>query len=617
MSATTLRRTQMLLIAAAGCVAYHNSFGGVFLLDDDLWIVSNPDLRVLWPPTVAMGESLRPLAFYSFAVNVAISGTEAWSYHVVNLALHVTTALATFGLVRRALRLPRVGMGGTRPDGIALAVALLWVVHPLNTQAVVYIVQRAELMMGLAYVLTLYAFVRSVETGDRGVRRRWSVVAVLAFYAGLGCKEVIVTAPLVVLLFDALAVTGTFRDTLRRRWPLYVALFAPFVLGPLWWWITNPDRSVLLTPNEHAPGHFDYITAQGAVILGYLRLVVWPVDQSFDHAWSPAHHSTALLPSAVVIGAALVASIVGVWRKSVLAWLGLTLFLVLAPSSGLVPLSDFFVEHRMYLPLLPCVVAVVLGLDALSTHVVTVPETRRAVVLSLLVAVTAALTAASVRRNALYESRVGMWTDVVAKSPHNVRAQFNLGLSLLDAGGSDLEQRALERFLTVVELNPEHGEAHTNVGTILYRRGEIERAERHYRAALGGASERFVFHNNHGTALMELGRPADAVEAFERALDQLSREPEQEAEEPRLRNNLGVCRAHLDQAHSAIPHFERAVELDPTLAEAWANLVRTLAGDGRLADAEDAARRACVADPGMTGHRDRLIQVLALRARDR
>ena len=87
-----------LLLVFAGVIAYHNSFAGVFLLDDHMWIVENSDLEVLWPPTVPMGQTFRPLVFYSFAINRAISGLDVWSYHLVNLAIHLCAALALYGV---------------------------------------------------------------------------------------------------------------------------------------------------------------------------------------------------------------------------------------------------------------------------------------------------------------------------------------------------------------------------------------------------------------------------------------------------------------------------------------------------------------------------------------
>jgi hypothetical protein len=157
-----------LLIAAAALCAYANSFSGPLVLDDIPSIADNPTIRHLgtafWPSTLTTGGG-RPVLNLSLALNYAISGTAVWSYHAVNLAIHILAGWVLFGIVRRALA-PRPG---AKAAPIALSLALLWVLHPLQTESVTYIVQRAESLMGLLYLLTLYGFIRGAETGSR----RW------------------------------------------------------------------------------------------------------------------------------------------------------------------------------------------------------------------------------------------------------------------------------------------------------------------------------------------------------------------------------------------------------------------------------------------------------------
>src|SRR5580692_7194183 len=159
------------IIVLAGLVAYHNSFGGAFVLDDQQAIVENASLRHLWPiwsplhaTTLNATVNGRPLLNLSLALNYAVSGLQPWSYHAANLLIHLLAGLALFGVARRTLERGGAGRAALPAAG---AIALLWTVHPLQTEAVTYVVQRAESLMGLCYLLTLYCFIRYAEGARR------------------------------------------------------------------------------------------------------------------------------------------------------------------------------------------------------------------------------------------------------------------------------------------------------------------------------------------------------------------------------------------------------------------------------------------------------------------
>ena len=117
-------------------------------------------------------------------------------------------------------------------DWLALAIALLWAVHPLLTESVTYVIQRTELLMGMFFLATLYCFIRGATTESRGARAAWYVAAVIACALGMGSKEVMVTAPLVVLIYDRLFLAGGYVRALRSRWPIYVGLACTLAIIP-------------------------------------------------------------------------------------------------------------------------------------------------------------------------------------------------------------------------------------------------------------------------------------------------------------------------------------------------------------------------------------------------
>jgi hypothetical protein len=225
------------LIVGVGMLVYGNSLSGEFVLDDRVSIQSNPTIHRLWPITqvlfpshdlIADGNTVegRPLLNLSFALNYALGGTEVWGYHAVNLGIHLVAALLLFGVLRRTLSLPvfreRMEHSAT---WLALVAALVWVVHPLQTESVSYLSQRAESLVGLFYLLTMYLAIRGF-----GEERAWwwQAGAVAACVLGMATKEVMVTAPLLVWLYDWCFVGGGWKEVWRRRWRFYACMF---VLG--------------------------------------------------------------------------------------------------------------------------------------------------------------------------------------------------------------------------------------------------------------------------------------------------------------------------------------------------------------------------------------------------
>jgi len=176
------------LVVCAGFYAYHNSLHGAFVFDDEVAILTNPSIRQFWPLWSVLSApagtvvSRRPIVNVSFAINYALGGLNVWGYHVVNAGIHILAALALYGIVRRTLRRP--GLRERYGEGtawLALAVALVWVVHPLQTESVNYTTQRTELLMGLFFLLTLYCVIRGAESSSRATA--WYVVAVLSSYS--------------------------------------------------------------------------------------------------------------------------------------------------------------------------------------------------------------------------------------------------------------------------------------------------------------------------------------------------------------------------------------------------------------------------------------------------
>ncbi len=598
-----------LVIVAAGLAAYCNSFDCPFIFDDDASIRNNPTIRQLWPIGPALtppgdGRTVqcRPVVNLSLAVNWAVGQDKVQSYHVLNLAIHLAAGLTLFGVVRRTLRQPRLsGRFAQASTGIAFAAALIWTVHPLQTESVTYIVQRAESIMGLFYLLTLYCVIRGAGSARPTA---WYVLSVIVCLLGMASKEVMATAPLVVLLYDRTFLSGTFKGALQRRWPLYVALACTWgLLAYLMAGSTGRGGSAGFGLSVTV---WQYALTQLGVITHYLGLALWPACLVFDYGWPMASSTGQILPGAIMIGLLLAGTMWALIRNSTAGFLGACFFLILAPSSSFVPVVDAAFEHRMYLPLAPVAVLVVTLLyRAWPWLLERVPSQRRtagamrALPLAVLAIVVTALGYGAFERNKDYSTNLAIWQDTLAKQPDNPRAHNNLGFALTSVGRV---QESIPHFERALQLKPDYAQAENNLGFALGGVGRMPEAIPHCERALQLKPDYADAEYNLGLALASVGTVQEAIAHFERAVQLKPQDAEVE-------NNLGLALARVGRVQEAIAHFERAVQLKPEDAEAENNLGFAMASVGRMQDATAHYERALQLKPDYAVARANLAKI--------
>lgn len=559
-------------LVVAGLLAYSSSFSGPFVFDDQDSIVDNPTIRRLAPPWRALNPpheganggitvSGRPVLNFSFALNYAVSGPQVWSYHAANLAVHLGAALLLFGIVRRTLLMPAWRKRGeTDALPIAWLVALLWMLHPLQTESVTYVVQRAESLMGLFFLLTLYAFIRSVQAA---ARFRWQMLAFVACALGMATKEVMVGAPLLVLLYDRTFCAGDFRTAWRQRGGLHLALMTTWLLLAALV-VSTGGRGASVA---HSPVVWQaYALTQAWAVVRYLGLALWPRELVFDYGTPLFTSAASVAPQLALVGGLACGTLVALRRWPVFGFLGAWLFVILAPTSSFVAVAtQTIAEHRMYLPLAAVIALGVAGLHAAMG--------RRSLIAGVALAI--AFGALTAHRNRDYHSELRIWSDTVAKRPANGRARNNLGKTLLLAGQLSA---AAEHFIAALHLDPTSLEARSNLGNALLRLGRRDEALADFEAVLRQRPDFAEAHYNLGNALFQSGEPAPAIPHFESAL--------------RLRpdlaeahTNLGNAFLQLGRAADALAHHEAALRLQPEDALAHYNLGNTLLALGRAADA--------------------------------
>ncbi len=544
----------VLALVGAALLAWSNTGSAPFVFDDRAAIVDNPTIRdlgnlgaVLLPPADGRAVGGRPVVNLSFALNYAWGGTDPRGYHAVNLAIHVLAALTLLGLLRRT-PWPAAVREFAAPG--SFLIALLWTLHPLQTETVTCVVQRTESLCALWYLLVLYGVARAGTAASPVEARAGTVLAVSAAVLGMATKEVMVTAPVVALFYDRTFLAGSWAEAWRRRRGLYLGLMASWIVLAALVWQGGGARGTAAGWGEGV-GSGSYLLLQAQAVLRYLRLALWPHPLVVDYGPAVPPALGAALGPVMVVGALLGATVWALVRRPALGFLGAAFFLILAPSSSFVPLSaQGIAEHRMYLPLAALIAAVGAGLLRWLG--------RAALAVALPVALGAGVM--TWQRNAIYASEVTLWTDTVAQVPGNVRARVNLGAALLEAGEPAAAAAQLE---AARRLQPNAPEPAANLALAYRRLGRIEEAVAQGEAALGLAPGHAAATANLAEALYERGNQLAAQQQFPAAIAAYRRAAALVPAYAAARNNLANALLVTGQVEAAIAEYREVLRLRP------------------------------------------------------
>lgn len=597
-----------LLLAGVVCAVYGRVLHAPFIFDDHATIENNPSIVRLFPlvasgrhggpfnPPKNLPTSARPLVNLSLAVNYHFGGLNTVGYHAFSFTLHILCALLLWAIVRRTLLLDYFGGRFDNAAGVlSFATALVWSMHPLNTESVAYMTQRTEVMMGFFYLATFYACLRYWESPTRVARAGWLILATTTGVLGMISKEMMASAIGMVLLYERTFIAGSFGRSLKQSWPLYVGL----ALGWLPILVINADgpRTPLAGFHLNIPAHVWWYT-QAEVFVLFLKLTFWPWPLVIHYEIPYLETMSAAWPWVLAVLAYCLATLILVWRRTAAGFVGAWFVAVLSPTL-LIPLpGETMAERRMYVPLASMLPLLIVGCYALLQRLELkygsqASRSRLAfsTTITAAVAVTIIFSLVSYRRLAAYRDEFSIWQDAALYQPHDPLIQINLGTSLAHNG---LHREAIVYFEQALRLDAKHSHAHYNLARALVETGRNAEALPHYEEAVRADPKFADAQYNFALALRDAGRSYDAIEHFEAAL---ACRPDFAA----AHNNLGATLASLGKHAAAAAHFEEAAKLEPD-AQTYFNLAMAVVELGRVQEAISNMEKAVKLLPNVEGY---------------
>ena len=616
------------LLALVALAAYSNSFQVPFFLDDISSIVENKVIRDLSGFLSGAGYSFNPrrvMAYFSVALNYRFGGLDVRGYHAVNLLIHTSTGALVYWLARLTLKTPFAASDAGSPEGnsrlywmVPPLAALLFVAHPVQTQAVTYIIQRTASLATLFYLLAVACYVRArlaqEEKGSLLAPKAvvLYLVSLAAALAAMRTKEIAATLPVAVLLYEF----SFFGTSTRKKLVVLAPLLLTLFIIPVGMLQTGKPLGELLsdvsqiTRETQGISRGAYLLTQFSVIATYLRLLVFPANQNLDYDY-PVYHSlfTPRVASSFLLILGLLALAGYLYRLSarekkspfgcrVIGFGILWFFLTLSVESSVIPIRDVIFEHRLYLPSVGFFLS-------LTTAAAMLLQKRERVLAFLALAAVLALSFATWQRNAVWRDHLTLWGDTVAKSPQKSRPNDSYAKALSDSGDP---KEALSYVQRAIQAEPRNAYAHYNAGRILDKLDRSGEAIGWYQSAIGLKPDLKEAYNNLAVDYLVQGNAEKAAEIYRTVL-------EKDPSFAEAHNNLGTILREQKRLEEAATHFKLALSNRPGYAKAHHSLGLTYAEQGRLDLALPELQAAVRLKPDNPEFREDLGRATAARAR--
>jgi tetratricopeptide (TPR) repeat protein len=531
----------IILIALIGLLVYSNTFQAPFVFDDIVFIIENPvvkDIDYFISPSKADSLNIpiihpdiprllkiRPVAYLSLWANYMMGRFEVEGYHAVNIALHIINALLVYLIVSLTIRTPLLKTSALKGQSgvIALFSGLLFAAHPLQTEAVTYILQRCVVLAAMFYLLSIVAYIGSRISESNLSRYGLYLLSIVSAVLGMKTKESTFTLPVVIVVYEFLF----FNTAFNKRALLLIPILLTMLIIPLEYIDLSSDAGLAAMLDsasryENAPPRLDYLLTQFRVIAGYIGLILFPVGQNMDHDQQVYH---SFLEPQVVMSFLFLSVVFGfgiyLYYRSRTADYGLRIiafgiflfFLALFVESSVFPIREMMVEYRVYMSGAGAFLALGTGAFLLLERLK--QKAMRKIVISLLVVIPLVLSTASYARNSVWKSEISLWKDVVRKSPGKSRGHYNLGMLYQDKG---LLDETIEHYRIALKLEPNHIKANYNLAIAYLDKGFYYNAIEYYRIALRLEPNLAMTHYNLGAAYDFKGFTDKAIEHYMTAL---------------------------------------------------------------------------------------------------
>jgi tetratricopeptide (TPR) repeat protein len=547
-------------------IIYSNSFIVPFQFDDFTSLVSNPAIRdvtnikALWQfsPT-------RFVTYWTFAVNYHFDQLNVFYYHFINLGIHLCASLLVWWLSLLTFSTPKMGntVFAAQKQGIAFFSALLFCVHPIQTQAVTYIVQRLASLAAVFYLLSLCFYVKGRLLQQAGAPKKSVLVCygclALSSITGMFVKETVFTLPVIVLFFECFFLQT--QNIFKSKYT-YIALLLLFVI-PLTMFFTGSINLTQLRAVQEGPegvvyiSSYQYLLTQTRVLITYLRLFVLPINQNIDHDYPIA---VTLLQPDIITSLLVIVSIAvaGVWsfsRNRMLSFAIAWFFITLAPESSFIPIKDVMFEHRLYLPMAWFSIFL-----TASAYNLLYPRFDRLLKL-LLIIIVISLSLLTWQRNSVWKDDFSLWNDAAQKSPNKVRPFNNRGLAYSNRGNYE---RAIADFLSAIKINPKCAEAYYNLGL-------AQSLTKQYDLAIDNYSQAIKIFPNYAAAFNNRGLAYNHKQSYDLAVADFSRALQIRSDFAEAFYNRGLTYCYKKEYDRAIPEFDQALIIKPAYTEAYFN----------------------------------------------
>jgi tetratricopeptide (TPR) repeat protein len=537
------------------CIAviYSNSIKGPFVFDDTFNIRDNPKIRLTkltLDGIISAGfespSSNRPVANISFALNYYFNRYDVAGYHLVNILMHIITGIILFYFIKVTLELlnpqnlklkfeknappdkrnclihnsvyysissSQRSLGATSNEllFISFFTTWIWLVHPLQTQTVSYIVQRMNCMSAMFYILSLLLYVKARLANSKGKKLALFLGCILSGILSLGSKEIAATLPFFIFLYEWFFFQEVSLKWLKRNSIYFLCLLLFIILLAFFFLGSHPIKIILSTYNTRDFTLWQRVLTEFRVVIFYIVLLIFPHPMRLNLLHDFTISRSFIDPTTTLISFIAIAGLIvtAIWlaKKERLLSFSILWFLGNLVIESSVLGAEIIFEHRLYLPSMFFILLLVTLVYRFGNS--------KWIGGALLCAVAIIFSVWTYERNIVWSDEVSLWKDCVIKSPYKPRQHYNLGVVL--ARKENLDD-AIEHYRTALKIKPDYLEAYYNLGNALARKGDAKAAIYNYRKALQLNPDFFKSYYNIARVLSNQGKTGEAIYNYQKAL---------------------------------------------------------------------------------------------------